>query len=59
MKNKILSYKNRLLKEFKNLNTFLDFGCGPGDFIELVLTKNARKILAVDSIEKMVSLVNR
>lgn len=59
--NNIFSYKQRLVSLLGNCNnaTILDYGCGNGDFIELLLnTRNKPKeILAVDSSQAMISNV--
>lgn len=56
---KILSYKKRLLNQFGSLShkTFLDYGCGSGDFIKLTLAQNPERIVGVDSSEKMIGSI--
>lgn len=57
----ITNYKKILLNNFSDIDgqTILDYGCGTGDFIEIMLSKSLpKKIIAIDSSEEMMSSVS-
>lgn len=60
---KIISYKKSLLDLLGNYehDMILDFGCGNGDFIELILNsdKKPSKILAVDADKNMIANIEK
>ncbi len=53
----IMQHKKELLAFLGNLENrvLLDYGCGAGDFVELMLNHNPMKIHAVDSIPSTIS----
>lgn len=56
----IIEYKKKLIDLFDNYtgSIVLDYGCGKGDFIEIILNKDkARQIWAVDTSEEMLEKV--
>ena len=56
----IMQHKKELLVFLGNLENqvILDYGCGAGDFIELMLNHKPKKTHAVDSMPQAVSEIN-
>ncbi|MGQ3890271.1 methyltransferase domain-containing protein [Legionella sp. CNM-1927-20] len=62
--NKITLYKQNLVKLLGNIQnaTILDYGCGKGAFVKLLLTRSDEQpkiIFAVDSSEAMIQSINK
>ncbi|WP_165482662.1 methyltransferase domain-containing protein [Legionella gresilensis] len=64
MFDRIISYKQNLIKQFGKTHntTFLDYGCGKGDFVKLLLAKGNERpktIFAVDSSKAMIQGIKK
>lgn len=58
---KVVEYKKRLIAELGNITDarILDYGCGKGDFVELLLSHKPKEIFVVDSNQDAIKKIHK